>query len=110
MTPRHNVRDRHELRDLIDKLLDALGEGAEFADGVRLRIAPETTIAVGRTAVGRTESLRPRAVLTFAPPPELSVRRGPFHLRCGLRSATIGRDEVHLAIDGWFDRRWRVES
>ena len=92
-------------RDLIDTLLAALGDGAELGDGVLLRVRPGTTIVVGRTA-----GPPPRAVLTFDPPPEVSARRGVFPLRCTLTAVTVGADEVRLAIDGWFDRRWRVES
>lgn len=92
------------VRDVIDKLLDALGEGAEVGDGVTVRVRPGTTVTLGREEGGSN------AVLAFEPPPELLVRRGVIHLRCGLRGVTIGPDEVRLTIDGWFDRRWRVDS
>lgn len=92
------------VRDAIDKLLAARGEGAEIGDGVTVRVRPGTTATLGREEGG------PNAVLAFEPPPELRIRRGVVHLRCGLRGVTIGPDEVRVAIDGWFDRRWRVES
>lgn len=91
-------------RDLIETLLAALGGGAEVG-GVTVRVRPGTTVGVARE-----DGPPPRAVLTFDPAPELSARRGMFHLRCTLRAVSVGTDEVRLAIDGWFDRRWRVGS
>jgi hypothetical protein len=93
------------VRDAIDKLLTALDGGADIGDGVTLRIRSGTTATVCREEAGAAQ-----ATLAFDPPPELLVRRGVVHLRCTLRGVTIGTDEVCLAIDGWFDRRWRVES
>lgn len=94
----------HHVRDLIETLLAALGDGVAIGDHVLLRVPPGMTVAVERTPEPA------RAVLAFTPPIELSTRRGPFHLRCTLSAATIGPDEIRLAIDGWFDRRWPVES
>ena len=91
------------LRDTIEKLLAALGEGAEITEGVVLRIPPGMRVTIGRSAGSR-------ALLTFDPPPELAARRGPFHLRSSVTGLTVGADEIHLALDGWFDRRWRVEA
>ena len=93
------------IRGAIVSLLAALEDGAQVAEGVTVRVTPGTKIVIGRS-----DGKQPRAVLTFDPPPELAARRGPFHLRCTATALTIGPDEVHLAIDGWFDRRWRVES
>lgn len=95
----------HNVRPLIETLLAALAEGAAVHDDVRLKVPAGMKVTVGRTAAPA-----PRAVLTFVPPVELSTRRGPFHLRCSLTAMTIGAEEIHLAIDGWFDRRWRVGS
>ncbi|MGC1276108.1 MAG: hypothetical protein WBC44_20585 [Planctomycetaceae bacterium] len=95
----------HNVRSLIEILLAALAEGAAIHDGVRLKVQAGMNVTVGRTAGPAS-----RAVLTFVPPVELSTRRGPFHLRCSLTAMTIGVDEIHLAIDGWFDRRWQVGS
>lgn len=89
-------------RDLIANLLAALGDGAEVGDGLTLRVRPGTTATLTRC------DSEGGASIAFDPPPELSVRRGVVHLRCTLRGVAIGPDEVRLAIDGWFDRRWKV--
>lgn len=91
-------------RDLISKLLAALADGAEIGDGLTLRVRPGTTATLNSSAPDGG------VTVAFEPPPELAVRRGVVHLRCTLRGVAIGRDEVRLSIDGWFDRCWPVES
>ena len=93
------------MHEVIEKLLAALHEGTAVADGVLLTLGCSTVMTIERR-----ENPVPQAVLTFDPPPELLIRRGPISLRCTLPRATVTGDEIHLAIEGWFDRRIKVSS
>lgn len=97
--------DLHNVRDVIETLLAALSGEATLAEGTTLRIEPLLRMTLSRTDADATT-----AVLSFEPSPAIHVRRGPFLVRCRLKSVSVGPDEVHASIEGWFDRRWKVVS